>query len=132
MLRLFVSIVVFSFSSYTNADCSFEQSEALYKIEEAKNDAARNFLEDRSVIYVVAKSLVPTRPQFEKRDKLTGCLLEAFWEKQVVLWTGSDVVGLCKDKKKAVEKATTYASVYNKHLIELLKNSGHKCFEYGK
>lgn len=132
MWRLFVSIVVFAFSSYTYADCSFEQSEALYKVEEAKNNAARNFLEDRSVIYVVATGFGPKRPQFEKRDKLTGCLLDVFWEKQVVLWTGADVLGLCKDRKKAVEKATTYASVYNKHLIELLKNSGHKCFEQEK
>jgi hypothetical protein len=126
---IFLSVLLTCYQSNVFADsCDFEEYESLYKVESAQQNSVRDFIEKRSVIYVVATGFGPTRPQLENKNKLTACILEEYWEKQVVLWTGADEHGSCNNQKRAIQKATDYASLYNKHLIKLLKESGHQCF----
>lgn len=120
--------VILPTNAFANS-CIFEEHKHLYKAENAKDNAYRDYIEQRTVIYVIATGFGPSRPYFESKSKLNGCLLEEYWEKQVVLWTGADEVGSCKNRGEAVDEATKYASEYNKKLITLLKENNHKCFK---
>ena len=128
MYKLSILLFILFHSTILSANCSFEKNAHLYKKEFAVRDATKKFIENRTVIYVVADGFGPSRPGLQSKTKITGCLLNEFWEKQVVLWTGADVIGSCENQTLAIERATEYALTHNEHLISLFKTSGHKCF----
>lgn len=125
---LLVAVLFANFCA-ASPDCNFEQYAELYQIQYAEKDAVKNFIEDRAAIYIVATGFGPSRPGFEEPSKTKNCVLKELWDNQIVLWTGADSIGSCKDKNKAVTAATKYADVHNKKMLELLKESGHPCFE---
>tara|TARA_B110000240_G_C13361805_1_gene394302 strand:- start:52 stop:444 length:393 start_codon:yes stop_codon:yes gene_type:complete len=126
VLRYILVLILLLQSHFVAASCSFEDLSHLYQKENAANDALKNFMEDRVALYVVANGFGPSRPGLDSPEQT--CVLKEYWNNQIVLWAGADEVGSCKNGKETVILATKYALAYNKHLISLLKDSGHKCF----
>jgi hypothetical protein len=127
-----IAFLIVSYDSFASPNCSFKEHSELYSSKFAEKDAQRNFVEHRYVFYVVATGIGPSRPAFENPSPERSCLLQELWEKQIVLWTGADLVGSCKNRRQAVSKATEYALLHNETMINLLEEAGHECFEQAK
>ena len=126
---LFLTFTFFSCSVFANPDCAFEEHAEIYNPDFAEKDAYRNFIEGRLVIYIVASGFAPNRPGFEDPSPERICFLKESLDNQIVLWTGADSVSSCKNRDLTVSQAIKYALLHNETMINLLKESGHKCFE---
>ena len=122
-----VLIFVMLFSLEARADCHFEDYAHLYNLDEAKDDALRDFSEGTLIFYEVANGIGPKRPGFNAKNEEHKCLIYKARNNWVMLWLGGDVRGVCKNFAKSNKLAMSYAEIYNKEALRLFKGVGEKC-----
>jgi len=121
-----------NFEDYFNQTCSFAGDHGDYHVSEASIDASNEFEDGSYHLIKVADGIGPSTPGLEMLESMNTnevrCLgVELQNGKEVMLWVGADHE-FCKERAELSEKATSYASSFNRVMLEkMILNKLNEC-----